>query len=376
MAVLNRRVLPRLKRAVFNLRLPALSVALLLAACATTVSPPPGEQLPGLPGKPSAPAAPGMPGAPSVSSTEQEALRALVGMQDRLYRVAAPLLVNNTDLCRSHARNLLGFTAKNRYSYSADFTNAAQTLLGLGDRLQVVGVLPGGGAARAGVRRGDELVAVDDKPMPEGENAERQAAAILAPLVTGRTKVKMTVLRNGSSQTLTVPLTYACAYGIELGNTDNVTAYADGHRALITRGMLNYAASDEELAYVLAKELAHNALSHASRQRMNSTIGGIIDNLVRMHPDMSTMAGLAGVRPMPEDLDAMADKLSLYMLARAGYNIDRVAPFWQRLASQYPASVLNSYTAMHPSTAKRIAAMEKALKDIKTKQAAKRPLLP
>ncbi|MGE5649862.1 MAG: M48 family metallopeptidase, partial [Bacillota bacterium] len=202
------------------------------------------------------------------------------------------------------------------------------------------------------------------------------AAAILAPLVTGRTKVKMTVLRNGSSQTLTVPLTYACAYGIELGNTDNVTAYADGHRALITRGMLNYAASDEELAYVLAKELAHNALSHASRQRMNSTIGGIIDNLVRMHPDMSTMAGLAGVRPMPEDLDAMADKLSLYMLARAGYNIDRVAPFWQRLASQYPASVLNSYTAMHPSTAKRIAAMEKALKDIKTKQAAKRPLLP
>ncbi|MGE5650819.1 MAG: PDZ domain-containing protein, partial [Bacillota bacterium] len=214
MAVLNRRVLPRLKRAVFNLRLPALSVALLLAACATTVSPPPGEQPPAAPGKPAAPAVPGAPGAPSVGATEQEALRTLVGLQDRLYRVAAPLLVSNTDLCRSHARNLLGFTAKNRYSYSADFTNAAQKLLGLGDRLQVVGVLPGGGAARAGVRRGDELVAVDDKPMPEGENAERQAAAILAPLVTGRTKVKMTVLRNGSSQTLTVPLTYACAYGI------------------------------------------------------------------------------------------------------------------------------------------------------------------
>ena len=109
---------------------------------------------------------------------------------------------------------------------------------------------------------------------------------------------------------------------------------------------------------------------------MNSTIGGIIHNLVRMHPDMSTMAGLAGVRPMPEDLDAMADKLSLYMLARAGYNIDRVVPFWQRLSSQYPASMLNSYTAMHPSTEKRIAAMEKAIKDIKAKQSAKRPLLP
>lgn len=355
------------------MRLPALGAALLLAACATTVAPPPGEQRPAEPGKP---AAPGVPVAPSVSATEQDGLRTLVGMQDRLYRVAAPLLVNNTELCRSHARNLLGFTAKNKYSYSAEFVNAAQKLLGLGDRLQVVGVLPGGGAMRAGVRRGDELMAVDDKAMPEGENAERQAAAILAPLVTGRTKVKMTVLRNGSSMTLTVPLTYACAYGIELGNTDNVTAYADGHRVLITRGMMNFASSDEELAYVLAKELSHNALSHASRQRMNSTIGGIIDNLVRMHPDMSTMAGLAGVRPMPEDLDGMADKLSLYMLARAGYNIDRVVPFWQRLSSQYPASMLNSYTAMHPSTEKRIAAMEKAIKDIKAKQSAKRPLLP
>ena len=370
MTGLNRLVSPRPQRGMRNLRLPALSTALLLAACAT-VPPPAGEQPapPAVPGKPAAPA-------PSVSTAEQDALRTLVALQDRLYRVAAPLLVNGTDLCRSHARNLLGFTAKNRYSYSADFVNAAQKLLGLGDRLQVVGVLPGGGAQGAGVRRGDELIAVDDKAMPEGENAERQAATILAPLVTGRTKVKMTVLRNGSSLTLTVPLTYACAFGIELGNADNVNAYSDGHRVLVTRGMMNFAAADEELAYVLAKEMAHNALAHASRLRMNATVGGIIDNLVRMHPDMSTMAGLSGVKPMPKELDAMADKLAIYMLARAGYDIDRVAPFWKKLANQYPASVLNGYTALHPATDYRIDAMEKAIKDVKTKQANKRPLMP
>lgn len=336
---LNRLVSPRLQRRAFHLRLPALSVALLLTACAT-VAPPPGQPT----------AAPTAPAAPSISPSEQDNLRALVSQQERLYRVAAPLLVNNTDLCRSHARNLLGFTAKNRYSYSAEYVNAAQKLLGLGERLQVVGVLPGSGASRAGVRRGDELIAVDDKAMPEGENAERQAATILAPLVTGRNNVKMTVARNGSNLTLAVPLTYACAFGIELGNADNVAAYADGHRVLVTRGMMNYAASDEELAYVLAKEMAHNALAHASRQHMNATVGGIIDNLVRMHPDMSTMVGLSGVKPMPQELDAMADKLSLYMLARAGYNIDRALPFWQKLAGQYPASALNGYTAMHPAT--------------------------
>ncbi|WP_420473982.1 M48 family metallopeptidase [Noviherbaspirillum sp. ST9] len=349
-----------------------LPAALLMAACATPV-PPPSDGLP--PSEPSRPApAPSQP-APSVSA-EQQALQAMVSLQDRLYRVAAPLLVNNTDLCKKNARNLLGFTAKNRYSYSNEFTGAAQKSLGLDDRLQVMGVLAGGGAARAGVRHGDVLLAVEDKNLPKGETAERDAASILAPMMSGRSSIAMTVLRDGSRVALNVPLTYACAFGIELGNTENVIAYSDGHRVLVTRGMLNAVRTDDELAFVLAKEMAHNALSHATKQRTSATIGGIIDNLTRIRPDMSAMSGMAGLRPMPQDLDAMADKLSLYMLARAGYDIDLAIPFWQRMASQVPATVLNGYTALHPSINYRIAAMEKTIKDIRAKQARKKPLLP
>lgn len=352
------------------LSLSSLSAVLLLTAC-TTVSPPTGTAP-----EPARPATPAATPLPPVSTAEEQALQQLVSMQERLYRVAAPLLVKNPELCKKNARNLLGFTAKNKYSYSADFINAAQKSLGLDDRLQVMGVLAGSGAARAGVRRGDILLKVEDKALPEGENAERQAATILAPLVTERSRVRLSVLRGSSTVSLDVPLTYACAFGIELGNTENVTAYADGHRILITRGMLNFVRSDEELAYVMAKEMAHNALAHAARLRMSATVGGIIDNLTRMHPDMSTMVGLAGVKPIPQDLDAMADKLALYMLARAGYGIDNAVPFWKRMASQYPPTVLNAYVAMHPATAFRTAAMEKTIKDIKAKQAKNRPLLP
>ena len=310
------------------------------------------------------------------AAEEPNDVRTIATLQDRLYRVSAPLLVNNTDLCRGNARNLLGFTAKNKYSYSSDLTDAAQRLLGLDDRLQVTGVLAGSGAARTGVRQGDLLVAIEDKPIPQGENAERQAAALLAPLVTGRSNVKMTVLRDGNNVAMTVPLTYACAFGIELGNIDNVIAYSDGRRILVTRGMMNAAASDEELAAVLAKEMAHNALSHASRLRMNTTVGGIINNLLRVHPDMSSMSGLAGVKPMPQELDAIADKLSLYLLARAGYSVDKAIPFWEKMASQYPAAMQTTYTALHPATQYRIEAMKKTIADIKRKQAARKPLLP
>ncbi|MDB5838689.1 MAG: hypothetical protein JWQ23_641 [Herminiimonas sp.] len=346
-----------------------LSITLFLSACASYAPPPM------LPTQPQ-PTIAVTPVVPAVVPAEQAALQTLVSLQDRLYRVAAPLLVNNPELCKGNARNLLGFTAKNKYSYSAELTQAAEVLYGLDERLQVMGVLAGSGAARVGIRRGDKIESVEGKPMPQGPNAERQAATILAPLVGTRPGIRMTMLRDGASIPLTVPLTRACAYSIELGNSDNVNAYNDGRRVMVTRGMINFVRSDDELAFVLAKEMAHNSLLHATKQNMSATVGDIIDNLVRIRPDTTTMAGTSGVRPTPQELDAAADTLSLYMVARAGYDVDQALRFWERLATQYPASVLNGYTAIHPATAYRLAVMDKIVVDLKAKQARKQPLLP
>jgi hypothetical protein len=358
-------LLSGLKRCLTSIQLLVpVGAALLLGACATQVplSKTTVES--------------GSVNAPHVSSADQEALRTLIAQQDRLYRVAAPLLVNNPELCKGNARNLLGFTAKNKYSYPTDYADAAQQNFGLNDKLKITGVLSGSGAARVGVLRGDNLLAVEDKSMPQGQNAERQAAAMLGPLLSGRNNVKLALERNGASIAMNVPLTPACAFGVELGNADNVNAYADGRRVMVTRGMLNFTRSDEELAYVLAKEMAHNALAHAARQNMRATVGGVIDNLIRLHPDLSAMSGTAGIRATSQELDAAADMVGLYMAARAGYGLDNAAPFWLRLARQYPVTVLNGYTAIHPATDFRLAAIEKNIADIKAKQASGKPLLP
>jgi hypothetical protein len=346
-------------------RLTILSTALLLAACAAQ-----------------APVVTKMPEpkpvvvAPPVDPALVKELNAVVAMQDRLYRVGAPLLVNNIDLCKGNARNLLGFTAKNKYSYSSEFVDAAHQALGLNDRLQIMDVFDGGGAAKAGLRRGDILIAAEDKPMPQGPDAESKAASMLVPLVVGKPQIKLSITRANANIAVNVPLTHACAFGIQLGRADFVNAYADGHRVLITRGMLNFVHGDEELAYVLAKEMAHNALAHAQKQRMNATVGGVIDNLARMHPDLSTMSGTSGVKPMPQDLDNAADALALYMVARAGYDITGAPAFWQRLAGQYPASIANAYNAIHAPIAARLPMIDKTIAEIKRKQASGKPLLP
>lgn len=351
-------------------RLACASIVLLIAGCSTA----PLNNQDSAPtetyetGTASPPAAP-------VESEQLRTLRTLTAQQDRLYRVAAPLLVSNAPLCRSYARNLIGFSAKNKYSYSSDYVQAAQTL-GFGEQLQVTGVLPDSGAARAGIMRGDILTSVEGKTMPQGANAEREAAMLLAPMVAKRANVKLGLMRGNRNLTLSVPLTLACGFGIELGNIDAVNAFSDGRRVLITRGMLNFARSDTELAFVLAKELAHNALRYPTRLRMTATVGGIIDNLIRIAPDTAALNGRAGVRPMPQDLDVAADTVSLYMLARAGYDVQGAHAFWQRLAEQYPLGVLNGYTAIHPSTAERLANIDRVVGDIQSKIAKKQPLFP
>ncbi len=357
-----------------NLQTLAITSLLLLAACTST--PPSVDHNVTTPGTTAASSAATGSSAPQpVDILAQTALRTLIAQQDRLYRVAAPLLTANAALCTNNARNLLGFTAKNKYSYSNELVSAAESI-GLDNRLRISQVLPGSGAALNGVQTGDIIVAIAGQVAPQGPDAERQTAKLLTPLVQQQAPIKLTLMHDRTTKNVTVPLTLACAFSIELGNADNVNSYADGRRILITRGMLGFVKSDEELAYLIAKEIAHNSLDHPTKQRMVTTTSGVIDNLLRISPNPIGIAGTAGIRPYPQDLDAAADTLSLYMLARAGYNLDGEPAFWQRLATQYPASILNGYTALHPSTDYRLAMIGKVTQIIKAKQAAGAPLIP
>jgi hypothetical protein len=319
---------------------------------------------------------PEAPGLTPQMTAAADTLTRMADLQNRLYKVAAPLLIQNAELCKGQARNLLGFTAKNRWSYPGDYNEAAHVAFGMDERLQVTSVLAGSGAAKAGLQTGDVLLAAAGKPLPTGQHALSQAGAIFGKIVAAQAALPMTVERHNSERQISIPVTRACAFAIELGNADNVNAYADGSRVLVTRGMINFTRNDDELAFVLAKTMAHNMLGHAAAQRNNATIGSIIDNLKSVTPDTSMLIGSGGIKAMPPEMDAAADRLSLYLTARAGYEIDNADNFWKRLNETHPATVLNGYSANHPAIAARLAAIEKTQAEIKAKKSAKKALVP
>ena len=366
------RHLPHSRHAAAVLRLPALgiSLALLLSACATQ-DVRPIQSTPGAVHRPS-----DTPALTPQITAAADTLTRMADLQDRLYKVAAPLLIQNAELCKGQARPLLGFTAKNRWSYPGDYNEAAHVAFGMDERLQVTGVLAGSGAARAGLQNGDVLLSAGGKPLPTGQHALTQAGAIFNRIVASQASMPVTVERRGSERQIAIPVTRACAFAIELGNADNVNAYADGSRVLVTRGMINFTRNDDELAFVLARTMAHNMLGHAGTQGNKETIGSIIDNLRSVNPDTSMLVGSGGIKAMPAGADAAADRLAIYLAARAGYDVADAPVFWRRLAEAYPPSVLNGYSANHPALPARLAAMDKALGEVKAKRSGKKALMP
>lgn len=308
----------------------------------------------------------------AVQTAKAAQLQTWVAQQQRLYRVAAPLLLKNTELCPAQSRRILGFTAKNRYSYSNDFVDAARETLGLDDQLQIASVLPGSGAMLAGLKPGDILLAAGGKPLPTGQNAERASSSIIAESIQGNAPIELTVLNGADKTIVEVLLTRACAVTIDLGNTDEVNSFADGRRVMVTRGMLGFVQSDEELAYVLAREIAANIIAPTPRPEVSARIERLHTlNLATLPPAVD-----APIVSTNSVTDAVVEKLALYMLARAGYGIDGVAGFWERLNAAYPGDVLNSHAATHSLLSERLNVITQTTQTIKTKQKSGLPLRP
>ncbi len=303
-------------------------------------------------------------------------LDSLLLRQERVYRIAAPLIIKNAVLCRTQARPLLGFTAKNQYSYPPELAVAARQSLGLDERLQIMQILDGSGAMRAGLKRGDILQTIQDLNIPTGPQAEPETARMLSPILKNLSELTITVIRQNQPITVNVPLTLACAFAIDVGNAQQVNAYADGRRILLTRGLLDSFTTDEDVAVVIAREIAHNVLQHAKQLQQMATLSMVIDNLLLFKPDQIAANSSNGIKITPEKMDQEADRLALFMLTRAGYDPANFSRVLQKLAQNPNSSQALTYSTLHPWTEARQSVIQATLKEIRQKQAAKKVLVP
>lgn len=303
--------------------------------------------------------------------------------EHRLWRVGTRLLVAGADLCGDQVRPVFPVVLLAGRDLPKEYQGILPRL-GLHEGVQVWKTLDLGTPLPAAVRPGARVKALNGS---EVEDREGIAKAIEKARESGR--LTLTLLgEDGTEQTAMLDGVSACGYGLGLQEGDLVNAYADGSNVVLFLGMMRFAASDDELGVVIGHELAHNALGHVKQSQavaIGGTLLGILIEIGAAAAGVSTggagaqvgqsIGSLINMKFGPE-LEADADYMGLYLMARAALDASVAPEFWRRMAETHPEGIEKTMLSTHPSTPQRAAVLRKTIEEIEVRRAAGEPLVP
>lgn len=282
-------------------------------------------------------------------------------LEQRVATIAYRLATANLELCVRRGW-LPGFVVQDLSQYRAGQRAAAIRAYRLDRGPGVLVLAPGGPAERVGLRPGDILVALDGEPLPGSPPAgdrrapiDRLVDRLDQAFADGR--ADLVVDRDGTRASVTIAAVEGCASRFELVGDRGLRAWSDGRSVKVTIALALYAADDAELAAVLAHEFSHNVLAHQARLDAARAARGLFSNFGRS-------------AQLTRETEDEADRFSVYLLDRAGYDPAAAVRFWSRFG---PRGIrLPGDDPTHPGWRRRVAALEAEIATIRAARAAGR----
>jgi len=150
-----------------------------------------------------------------------------------------------------------------------------------------------------------------------------------------------------------------------------------GGKVVVYTGILDVAKNDDQLATVMAHEVAH-ALARHGAERMSSAmvqqgiqvLGNVVlqstapqyTNVFNQAYGIGSQVGV--MLPYGRLQENEADEIGIYLMAKAGYNIDEALNFWQNMSAGKKET--NEFFSTHPSSSTRIKNINRVINDIKS----------
>ena len=297
--------------------------------------------------------------APSTAETPLAgALVAMRGFDQRVATVGFRLAVASNGWCADPAW-LPGLELHDVTQYGSEWRQAAIDAFGLDDDPAVLALAADGPAARAGLQLDDHVTSLDGAPLPSPagvtqgsfDRESRILDAIDSAFADG--EARLDVRRGDAATTIEIHAQRGCPTRFQLIPAARLNALADGLYVQVTTALADYVADDDELAAVLAHEFAHNLLHHRARLDAAHVARGFFGNFGR------------NARLIRETEDE-ADRLSVYLMDRAGYDPEGAVRFWSRFGRR-GLSFLSAPT--HSNWRQRIALFEAEIAAIRRARA-------
>ena len=283
---------------------------------------------------------------------------------------------SNADICNKTDFNS-GLTFANENVMGLKIARFFPEKINLGSRVSIIDIVKNSPADKAGLTLGDVILEVEGFIFPEGKNALKKISKHFKDIEEKPVK-RIKIDRKGEILTFDINQKKICNYPIIFTQDKIVNAYADGKSIIMTQGMVDYARDDNEIAMVIAHELAHNDRGHLDAKKKNTLIMGSIGfilDLMTIYYSGGTAGGNAentemwskiGSQAYSVEFEKDADYGGLYYAYRAGYDISQVKNFWERIGSENPKQIAISST--HPATSERYLQIDKTVTEINKKK--------
>ena len=167
------------------------------------------------------------------------------------------------------------------------------------------------------------------------------------------------------------------SWDFNLVKSNEVNAFClPSGKIVFYEGILAYANSPDYIAVVMGHEMAHAIAKHGnermSQQAALNLVGSLASEFVK--PKGAAAQNLFNLGfgvgsqygfllPYSRKHEYEADRIGMYIMAIAGYDINAAPEFWQKMTEGNNSAGSNDFFSTHPSDSKRIVALKEALKD-------------
>lgn len=314
-------------------------------------------------------------------------VRELVHDQERLALVSHRLATGVVELCGERLKYTTGAFLFDWDLTSNEWVDAANDAIGINLHLPGIEVLimvPESPAEQAGLQVGDRIVRLGKWRVPARRGAFTAFHRRLNELLEqGSAPIELGIQRDSKFLTVVVTPVQSCDYPAILLENDDINALTDGGKIGVNRGVMKFVKDDDELAIIVAHELAHIVLGHVEEARKNTLsgrfVGSVFDILLAAATGVYTNVGMhvgshIGALAYSKESEAEADYMGSYMAAIAGYDFSSGPGLMQRLESVSEKAA--EYSLTHPMASERRESAEKTAKEMQQKIDAQIPLFP